>query len=141
MIAYYYIMLNPFPEILDYAFFVPLILRVTLGLVLINLGALKLGSERERWTRSFEVLRIRPTGAFVRLFGIIEILGALAFLAGFQVQISAIIFSIIILSELTIEVTTPEVLKRAFPFYFLLFAIAFSLIFTGAGAIAVDLPL
>ncbi|HEY4490245.1 MAG TPA: DoxX family protein [Candidatus Paceibacterota bacterium] len=134
-------MLNVFPDLLTYQLLAPFILRVVLGLILLNLGYLKLGAEKTRWETSFETLRLQPKEVLVKLFGFIEILGGIALIAGFYTQVAALVFAVITFIELYIEQKEAALLKRDFVFYLLLFAIALSLLLTGAGFFAFDLPL
>ena len=134
-------MLNPFPELLTYILLSPFLLRVVLGFTFVNLGARKLRAEKARWKMSFETLRIRPPLFWTVLLGFIEIFGGLMFVAGFFTQIAALVFSLISLLDLYIEYQAPPILKRSFTFYLFLFTISLSLIFSGAGLFAFDLPL
>lgn len=134
-------MLNPFPELLAYAIFAPFILRIILGYIFINLGYLKLTSEKNRWKLSFETLRIKPSEFFVKTFAWIEILGGVMLILGFYTQIATLILGIIAFAELYMEYKEESLLKRNFVFYLLIFSICLSLLFSGAGFMALDLPL
>jgi uncharacterized membrane protein YphA (DoxX/SURF4 family) len=134
-------MLNPFPELLTFSLLGPFILRVTIGFILFNLGYLKLTREKTRWHTTFETLGLKPESGWTKSFGVLEILGGLALIAGFYTQIAALIFVIITFIELYIEQKESSILARNAAFYLLLFVIALSLLFTGAGFFAFDLPL
>ncbi len=134
-------MLNTFPELLSFAFFAPLILRFVLGLIFVDLGLLKFRGEKERWIASCEALGIRPADFFVPLYGFLQVAGGLMLIAGFYTQLAALMFTIFTGAELYIEWKAGEVLKRDMVFYLLLFVISLSLLLTGAGAFAFDLPL
>jgi putative oxidoreductase len=134
-------MLNTFPELLNFAFFAPLILRFVLGLIFVDLGLLKFRGEKERWIASCEALGIRPADFFVPLYGFLQVAGGLMLITGFYTQLAALMFAIFTGSELYIEWKAGEVLKRDMVFYLLLFVISLSLLLTGAGAFAFDLPL
>jgi uncharacterized membrane protein YphA (DoxX/SURF4 family) len=134
-------MLTVFPELLNYHLLAPFILRVVLGFVLFNLGYQKFKSERIQWENTFDALRLKPKGGLVTIFASIEILGGLALIAGFYTQIAALVFVAITFMELYIEQREEALLKRDVVFYLLLLAIAASLLFTGAGFFAFDLPL
>jgi uncharacterized membrane protein YphA (DoxX/SURF4 family) len=134
-------MLNPFPELLNYSLLAPFILRVVVGFIFLDLGLLKFRSEKERWIASFETFRLRPADLFVALYGSLQILGGVMFIVGAWTQIAALGFVIFTGSELYIEWKMREVLKRDLTFYLLLFIISLSLLLTGAGAYAIDLPL
>lgn len=134
-------MLSIFPELLTYQMFAPLLLRVVLGLILINLGYLKLTKEKARFNLLFQTLGWKPTEFWTKLFGLIEIAGGLALIVGFWTQIAALVFVIINFAELYIETKEASLLKRDAVFYLLIFVIALSLLFTGPGFLAFDLPL
>ncbi len=134
-------MLNPFPDLLAYSLLAPLFLRLVLGLIFIDLGVLKFRGERERWLASFEALYLRPADFFVVVYGIVQIVGGLFLLFGLWTQVAALAFAILTGTELLIEWRMREVLKRDLTFYLLLFVISISLLLTGAGAYAFDIPL
>lgn len=131
---------NLFPELFSLSLISPFILRVVLGLIFINLGSLKLGKERIGWINSFNILNIRPAGFFTGLFGIVESVGGFLLIIGAYTQATAMVLAILALCELMIEYKEESILKRDFVFYFLLTAICLSLMLTGAGLFAVDIP-
>lgn len=134
-------MLNTFPELLTFSLLAPLILRATIGFIILNLGYLKLTKEKVRWEASFEALGIRQKDLVLKIFALIEIIGGLALILGAYTQIAALVFVIIIFIELFIEQKEETLLVRDITFYLLMFAIALSLLFSGAGFFAFDLPL
>jgi len=134
-------MLNPFPELLSYALFAPLLLRLVLGYIFINLGRLKLKSEKDRWIFSFETLKIRPAVFCVKTLAFIEIIGGTMLILGFYTQIAALVLAFITFAELFIEYKEESLLKRNLVFYLLIFTICLSLLFSGAGFMAFDLPI
>ena len=131
---------NIFPELFSYSLLAPLILRIVLGFIFLNLGSLKLGKEKSGWMSSLRVLGIRPAGFFTGLLGIVEILGGLLLIAGAYTQLTALILAVICISELLIEYEEESILKRDMVFYLLLAAICISLLLTGAGLFAIDIP-
>ena len=134
-------MLNPFPELLNYSLLAPFILRVVIGLIFLDLGVLKFRSEKQRWIASFDTLGLRPATLFVPLYGLLQIVGGLILLAGLWTQVAALAFVIFTGAELYIEWKAREVLKRDLVFYILVFTVSLSLLITGAGAYAFDIPL
>ena len=134
-------MLNPFPELLMYSFLGPFILRIVLGLIFIDLGVLKLRGEKERWVASFETLGLRPADLFVPLYALLQISGGLLLLIGLWTQVAALVFAIFTGIELYVEWKARDILKRDMVFYLLIFVISLSLLLTGAGAYAIDIPL
>ena len=134
-------MLNTSPNLLTFSLLAPVILRVVLGLIFINLGYVELTSEKKRWVAFFETVHLKPATIFVILMGLIEIIGGFFLIAGFLTQITALIFSIITFGEFYAEYREETLLKRDLIFYLLIFAISLSLLFSGAGLFAIDLPL
>ena len=134
-------MLNPFPELLNYALLAPFLLRVVLGLIFLDVGMLKFRSEKGRWLATFEALGIRPADFFVPVYGFLQIAGGLMLLLGLWTQVAALAFVIFTGIELYIEWAEGDVLKRDLTFYLLVFVISLSLLLTGAGAYAFDIPL
>jgi uncharacterized membrane protein YphA (DoxX/SURF4 family) len=132
---------NLFPSLFSFSLISPFILRVVLGLIFINLGSLKLGKERLEWIKSLNLLKIKPSGFFVGLLGIVETIGGFLLILGAYTQAAALILGVISLSELLIEHEEESLLKRDFVFYLLLTAICASLLLTGAGLFAIDIPL
>lgn len=134
-------MLNPFPDLLIYSLLAPFILRVVAGFIFINLGFLAFRNEKERWVASLRLLGIPRPEIAVKVFGLIEVAGGIMFLLGFYTQIAALVLGLLTFAEAFIEYKDPSVLKRNLVFYTMLLAIILSLLFSGAGAFAIDLPL
>ena len=133
--------LNTFPTLLTFSMFSPLILRVVLGFIVINLGYLKLDKEKTLWQELFETINIHPSRIFVKVLAFIEIIGGLMLIAGSYTQLTAIIFSVLFFCEAILEYRESSLEKRSLTFYILMFTISLSLVFLGAGAFAFDLPL
>lgn len=134
-------MLNPFPSLLMYSLWAPFLLRIVLGLIFIDLGRLALGKEKPRWIASFEALHIPSPRNAATLLGLIEIVGGLMLVVGLYTQIAALAFVVLTALELYAEWQNTDLLKRNLTFYLLLFVIALSLLITGAGMFAFDIPL
>ena len=124
-----------------YTLFGPFILRLVLGLIFLDLGFLKFRSEKQRWIASFETLGLRPADLFVPLYGLLQIIGGVLLLIGLWTQVAALVFAIFTGIELYVEWQAREILKRDMVFYVLILAISLSLLLTGAGAYAIDIPL
>lgn len=134
-------MLNIFPELLTYQLVSPFILRVALGLLFLSLGYLELTKEERRWERVFEIIRFAPARFWAKTFGFVEIAGGVLLIVGLFTQVAALVFAVISLAECYIEYRAPVVLKRNIVFYGFIFVISLSLLLTGAGFWAFDLPL
>jgi uncharacterized membrane protein YphA (DoxX/SURF4 family) len=134
-------MLNPFPELLTYSLLGPFLLRLILGLIFIDLGLLKFRGEKKAWHHSLEALGLHPADLFLPLCAILEIVGGVLILIGLWTQVAASFFVIFTGVELYVEWRAQDVLKRDLVFYSLIFIISLSLLLTGAGAYALDIPL
>lgn len=134
-------MLNPFPDLLTYSLLAPFILRVVVGFIFINLGVLAFKSEKERWLISCSTLRIPKPEVAVKIFGAIEVISGIMLIIGFYTQVAALILAFLTFAEAYVEYKDPAILKRNFVFYIMLLAIVLSLLLSGAGAFAIDLPL
>lgn len=134
-------MLNPFPDLLVYSMLAPFILRIVAGLVFIDLGILLFKGEKERWLTSLSVLRIPNPKMTAKILGGIEVIGGVALIFGFYTQIAALVLALLTFCEAYVEYKYPIVLKRNLVFYVMLLAIVLSLLLSGAGRPAFDLPL
>ncbi len=141
-------MLNPFPELLIYGDLAPLILRLALGCLFISTGYLKLTREKNRWAKTFEVFRVPKPVVAVQVLGMVELISGMMIVLGLYTQIAALIIVLISFSEIWVELQEETLIVRSLAFYILVFAIAASLLFSGAGfhalggiPLAFDLPL
>jgi len=134
-------MLNPFPDLLTYSLLAPFILRVVAGFIFINLGILAFKNEKERWLVSLSTLKIPNPKLTLKILGGIEIIAGIMFILGFYTQVAALVLALLTSAEAYVEYKDPTILKRNFVFYIMLLAIVLSLLLSGAGAFAIDLPL
>ena len=134
-------MLNPFPELLTYSLLAPFILRLMVGIIFINLGLLIFKGEKDRWQISLSTLNIPNPKLAVKIFGGIEIIGGVMLVLGFYTPIAALMLGILVFAQAYVEYKDPAILKRNFVFYSLILVIVISLLFSGAGTFAIDLPL
>lgn len=134
-------MLNPFPELLTFSLLGPMFLRAILGLIFIDLGRFKFKGEKSRWIASLEALHIGQAPIVVKVLGAIEIIGGVMLIIGLYTQIAALVLAILTGTEAYLEYKDATLLKRNFSFYILLFVVLLSLLVTGAGAFAFDIPL
>jgi putative oxidoreductase len=133
--------LNTFPDLLTFSMLSPFILRVVLGIIVINLGLLKLGKEKIAWQKLFETINLVPPRIFVKILAFIELIGGIILVMGAYTQLTAIILSVLFFCEAVLEYREPSLERRNLTFYILIFTISLSLVFLGAGAFAFDLPL
>ena len=134
-------MLSVFPNLFTYNQLAPFILRVVIGIIFLDLGYLKLGKEKTAWNMFFQTIHFKPSYLFVTLLAVIEIISGAFLIVGYLTQIAALVMAIILFAEAYVELRDGAILKRDIVFYILLLAICLSLLLTGAGAFAFDLPL
>lgn len=129
-------MLNVFPALLTFRFLAPTIIRVVLGGLVVYLGLQKLVANKTIATEPAE----KSTLGVLSFVATIEILSGLALIAGAYTQIAAIIVSVltIIFSILKLRGKNPT--GFPIPINTLILAAAISLVFSGAGLFAFDLP-
>lgn len=133
-------MLNPFPDLLVLTLLAPFILRIAVGIIFLKSGYTRVKKDYARITmtntKSMWSLSIIP----IIWFGVLEVLIGLSLVAGFLTQIGAlagILVSIFMLSGRG----TPSLASQSQAFYIVVLAVCLSLMLSGAGAIAIDLPL
>jgi uncharacterized membrane protein YphA (DoxX/SURF4 family) len=134
-------MLNPFPELLDFGILAPALIRVAVAVFFISFGWSKLTKEREHKATFFESIGLRPAGVYVTLLGLFQIIAGVCLIVGVFTQVIAMLCSVIALVSYIIKKRHPEMLFTPSSVYALLFIMSLSLIFSGAGGLAVDLPL
>ena len=131
-----------FPELFNFSFLAPFILRIALGVPLIKHGFGKI---------------IAPQSALQRILGGIVFLSGIFLVIGLFIQAAAIVVSLIIIassiimrpkfltSETSVEIGSTPVVRgqhpRSWTERLIKLAIAVSLILTGPGLFAFDLPL
>lgn len=130
-----------FPDLFIYGFFVPTVLRLTLGAAFISLGFFKLKNTRQT-AKYFGNIGIKPAKFSAITAGVLEFTAGLFLVIGFLVQLASLIIAVIMLLSLFIVWKKGKsALPHGYRFYFLYFIIAVSLLFLGPGAFAIDLPL
>lgn len=134
-------LLSVFPDLLTYGLIAPFILRVSLGLILIYFSYLKFFSERQDKATFFDSVGMRPGSIFSSAIGATELAGGVMLVVGFYTQIAGLVASLIMLAAIFIKWRHPASLRNDIEFYMLLFIVSLSLVFTGAGFFAFDLPL
>ena len=121
--------LSLFPYLLSYQQLSPFIIRIVLGVTLAYFGYHKiLGSGKS-------------SGSNSRVYGIIEIAIALFLVIGLWTQLAAILNVVILLIKIGWKIKEKKFLTDGVNYYILLLAMAISLVFSGAGFLAIDYPL
>ncbi|MFZ3020463.1 MAG: DoxX family protein [Minisyncoccia bacterium] len=134
-------MLNPFPELLSLGLVAPFILRIVIGLVFINTGYLKLTKEKQRWLIFMNAIRLKPAKQFVLALGLIEMVSGALLIIGLGTQYVCLVLLVLTAKEWFVEYKEDVLVARDIVFYSLVGAILLSLLLTGAGFLAFDLPL
>lgn len=125
-------MFNPFPTLLSFSFFAPLILRVVAGSIFLKDG-ITYATQQPKTHKTYSALH--------GLSGIVHTLGGIMLILGFYTQIAGLILGITTLLRGVFSYRDSERTRKQSSYYFLLSAICFSLMLSGAGAFAIDLPL
>lgn len=121
-------MLNPFPSLLAFSLLAPLLVRVTLGLTFVHL-AYGVFLHHKRMCRLLVSL------------GVLAALGGIALVIGLFTQIASLLAACISLVFFLFpkQVAAPFGVERRLSL--ILFVLSLSLLFSGAGLFAFDLPL
>jgi putative oxidoreductase len=122
-------MLSIFPSLLAFEGFSPLIIRLVLGITLAWFGYQKIKG------------RGHSSGSNSLIYGVIEVIVSIFLIIGLFTQVAALINALILVIKLGFKVNQKAFLTDGVNYYILLLAMAISLVFTGPGFIAFDLPL
>ena len=132
-------MLSLFPQILYLAPLGTTLLRVTTGLVFVYLAYAHYTNHK---AASQELSRlIGGAGIIIYIYSGIELALGLSLIAGTWTQLAALVGAVVALKVILIHRTMHELRPISTLSYALLAVMCLSLIFSGAGAFAVDLPL
>lgn len=118
-------MLSLFPSLLTYGLLAPFLLRLVLGITVAYFGM--------RYIRQKQHTPVT--------LGMIEIVLGLLLIIGLYTQAAAALVAIILGLKLAKKVATKAFLTNGVNYYLILLVIAVSLLFSGAGVFAFDLPL
>jgi uncharacterized membrane protein YphA (DoxX/SURF4 family) len=135
-------MLNTFPELLNYAILAPTMIRFLLSFVLITTGVTMIKPSTRALFSAYFASKEYPLASFLPWkFATVQILLGIFLFFGFFTQISSLIAIYIFFSLFYIENRAEKILPHTSNFYLVMIIISMTLLFTGAGAFAVDLPL
>ena len=107
----------------------PLLIRLVLGITLAYFGYRKI------------VNKGTSSGSNAKAYGAVEIIIALFLVIGLFTQLAALLNAIILVIKLGFKARDKAFLSDGINYYVLLLVMAISLIFTGPGFFAYDLPL
>ena len=121
--------LSLFPSLLTWQELSPLLIRVVLAVTLAYFGYEKI---KGRGTSS---------GSNTLIYGAVEILIAVFLFVGLYTQLAALLNAIILVIKLGFKIRDKKFLSDGVNYYVLLLIMCLSLLVTGAGFLAFDLPL
>ena len=130
-----------FPELFNFSFLAPFILRIALGVPLIKHGFGKIIAPQEYFhfsNRSAQEKLVAKESAPQRILGGIVFLSGIFLVIGLFTQAAAIAVSLIIIAS---SIIMGVKLPRSWTERLIKLAIAVTLILTGPGMFAFDLPL
>ena len=119
-------MFSIFPSLLSYQMLAPLLIRLTLGAIFVY------------WT--YKTLKSRPN-TNKKAIAVIEGVTGLLLIIGLWTQVAALIITIDLIIRLYQKSQKRALLTDGVNYYFILLILALSLMFTGAGFVAIDWPL
>lgn len=133
-------MLNIFPTLLSFSLLAPFILRITLGIIFIYISYFVIYKNGKDFLAYYKKNKYPVPGAMTWFLSILSCLTALFFILGFLTQIVGLV-AIYILMSLYLSDKDIKVFEFSNSFYLLAIVVSLSLLFLGAGAFAIDLPL
>ena len=140
-------MLSILPQLFDFQFYGPLILRLALGVIFLAHGWPKLKNDKAQLAGWLESLKFRPGKFWAWVVTLAEFLGGILILIGLFMQFAAAVlaieFLVIIFWVRRAEpfVARSEAPSMSLEFDFLILAALLALLVLGPGAWAVDYPL
>ena len=135
-------MLNPFPDLLVLGLLAPFVLRLALGgFFLYSAWQHATHERREQIASQLRVAWGAVGTYFIWYLAFAEFVVAIMLFAGFLTQIAALFGIVIAVKLYLFRGRYPMIASQKGPHYLLVVAICISLLLSGAGAIAFDLPL
>lgn len=132
-------MLNTFPDLLTYSFFAPTLIRIAVAISFAGI-AYAVYTRRDEIARiSFPIIGKAPWLA--PLSALIHALIAVALFAGYYTQVAALLGALSALKQAYFAKQYPRAIPLCRAEYILLVFMCLSLLLSGAGATALDLPL
>lgn len=127
-------MLSFFPDLFTYAFVVPFIFRIALGMRFFMAGI----SEAKSSPDSLIPTTHRNLALSISF---LLIVGSILLIAGAFTQIVSLVFTAIVISSMFIKKSKPESVSLSYENLLLLCLVTLSLLFLGPGVYSFDLPL
>ena len=133
-------MLNVFPDFLTFGLLAPFLLRLAVGFLFLKAGVKK--AKGGAWTTPiFEKMHLRPGARYTLALGVIEVVSGILLIIGLYTQVAALAAALISLFGWYAKKKHPSETPGSKGAFLLLFVISLSLLFSGAGFFAFDLPL
>ena len=136
-------MLNPFPDLLILSLLAPTLLRVALGLLFLQSAWLHFWPEtRARIVSDLSGFRLNVFGRnIVWYYVAAEVIIGVMLIIGLYTQIAALLALIGAIKLIYFRNRFPSLSEKPVAYHLLVIAVSASLMLSGAGAIAIDLPL
>lgn len=133
-------MLNPFPALLSFAILAPFILRLSLGIIFIYISYFIIYKNRDKFFDYYKKHKYPFPDVTTWFTGILGAITGLFFVIGFLTQIASLVA---IYLTISLYLSDKEIKSFEFTcsFYTLMGVVSLALLFLGAGAFAIDLPL
>ncbi|KKT83353.1 MAG: DoxX family protein [Candidatus Giovannonibacteria bacterium GW2011_GWC2_44_9] len=133
-------MLSILPQLLDFQFYVPLLLRLALGAIFLAHGWQKLRSDKIQLAGWLESMKFKPGEFWAWVVTLVECLGGIALVVGLFMQLTALILAIQFI-VIILYIKRGQKFIGGWEFDFLIFTALIALLVLGPGAWAFDLPL
>jgi len=131
-------MFNLFPDLLSYSLIAPFLLRVVVGFILFKFGWNTVTNKRPE-VYNFTTSN-KNTLILTKFLGLIHLILGLLFIIGLLTQVISLV--VLLFSIISYTATKKKFFRYRDPVFFVLLGvICLSLVFSGAGAFALDLPL
>ena len=134
-------MLNVFPELLSFGLLSATIIRVTIAIILLVIGYETVTKKRLDFDSYFKTKEFPMASVLSWKLGVAEIIVGIFLLVGLYTQIATLIAVFLFFALLHIENEDKKILPHTSTFYLIMVVISTTLLFSGAGAFAIDLPL
>lgn len=132
-------MLNPFPELLVFGFFAPTLLRIAAAIAFGSIAYLQYKRREEIAATRFPI--IGHGGVWMWVSITVEVLITISLLLGYYTQWAALVGLIVAIKHAIFAKRYPRAVPLCRGEYYFLIFICLSLLLSGAGALAFDLPL
>jgi uncharacterized membrane protein YphA (DoxX/SURF4 family) len=127
-------MLNTFPELLSFGLLSPFLIRIVLGLIVIDLGFASLKTEKKERLRVISLTKIPNPKYVLKAFSYLQMIAGFFVFIGLYTQIAALVLILLTFIETFIEYKESSLLRRDLGFYLMMFVMSVSLLLSGAGA-------